>query len=161
MPALNPRPICAAFQRPLPSRIITSIIYNDGEVVDHYGHSIHICWFPAKQIWRIKVDEACVTRMEKAGLGCRDTLDIPISEEELEATVNTETCNKSPGREDIWRLFFKVNWDSFKDDMLTLVNQMYLVGRKMEPQKHAIVVCISKTDIPKHQRTADQLLCWI
>ena len=43
--------------------------------------------------------------------------------------------------------------------MLTLVIQMYLVGWNMELQKHAIVVCISRTDTPKHQRTAEQLLC--
>jgi len=40
--------------------------------------------------------------MEKAELGCRGILDTPISEEELEATVNKGTCNKSPGRQDIW-----------------------------------------------------------
>ena len=35
-----------------------------------------------------------------------------------------------------------------KDDMLAQFNQMYLDGRIMEQQKHGIVVCIAKTDIP-------------
>ena len=32
--------------------------------------------------------------------------------------------------------------------MLAQFSQMYLDGRVMEQQKHGIVVCISKTDIP-------------
>jgi hypothetical protein len=50
IPDLNPWPICAAFQRPLLSRIITRIIDKDGVTDDHYGHSRHIRWVPAKQI---------------------------------------------------------------------------------------------------------------
>ena len=42
----------------------------------------------------------------------------------------------------------KVNWDSIKDDMLALFNQMYLDGRIMERQMHSIVVWIPKTNIP-------------
>ena len=57
-------------------------------------------------------------------------------------------CNKAPGRDDICLKFFKVNWDSIKDDMLVPFNQMYLDGRIMEQQTHGVVVCIPKTDIP-------------
>jgi len=101
-----------------------------------------------------------VTRMEKTGhrtlpLGCRDILDTPLTEEELQAAVNKGACNKVPGREDICLSFFKVNWDNFKYDMLSLFKQMYSDGRFMQLQKHVIVVCISKADIPTHQRTTD------
>jgi len=41
-----------------------------------------------------------------------------------------------------------VNWDGMKDDMPAPFNHMYSDGRIMEPQKHGIVVCISKTDTP-------------
>ena len=40
--------------------------------------------------------------------------------------------NKAPGRDGICLEFFKVNWDSMKDDMLALFKQMYLDGRIMQ-----------------------------
>ena len=93
--------------------------------------------------------------MEKAGpvTTCistrwRDFLDNPITEEELKAAVSKGACNKAPGRDGVYLEFFKVTWDSIKDDMLTLFNQMYFDGRFMEQQKHCIVVNLQKTDIP-------------
>ena len=79
----------------------------------------------------------CVTGMENAGheyllLDWRDFLDTPINEEQLKGAVNKGTCNKAPGRDGICLVFFKVNWYSIKDDMLTLFNQMYLDVRIME-----------------------------
>jgi hypothetical protein len=54
----------------------------------------------------IQMDDAFVSRMEKAGhrilpLGWRDFLDTPITEEELKAAVNNGACNKTPGRDGI------------------------------------------------------------
>jgi hypothetical protein len=83
------------------------------------------------------VDDACVTRKEKAGhrtlqLGWGDFLDTPITEEELKAEMSKSACKKAPGRDGIYLEFFNVNWDSIKYDMLALFNQMYLDGRIME-----------------------------
>jgi Reverse transcriptase (RNA-dependent DNA polymerase). len=89
--------------------------------------------------------------MEKAGhrtlpMGCRDYLDNPITEGELQAAVRKGASSKAPGRDGICPEFFEVNWNSITDDMLALFNRMYLDGRIMEQQKHGIVVCIPKTD---------------
>jgi hypothetical protein len=43
---------------------------------------------------------------------------------------------------------FKVNWVSIKEDILAILNRMYLDGKIMDPQKHGILVCIPKTDSP-------------
>jgi len=59
----------------------------------------------------IQVDDACVTRVERAGystlpLGWRDFLGTPITEEELKAAVNKGAYNQSPGRDGICLEFF-------------------------------------------------------
>jgi hypothetical protein len=78
----------------------------------------------------------------------RDYLDMPITEEELQAAVRNGACNKAPGRDSICLEFFKVNWDSIKEDMLAIFNRMYLDGKIMGPQKHGIAVCIPNTNSP-------------
>ena len=59
----------------------------------------------------IQVDDACVTRMEKAGhmtlpLRWRDFLDTSITEKELKTAVTELACTKIPGRDDICLEFF-------------------------------------------------------
>jgi len=78
----------------------------------------------------------------KLGMGTY-CLGTPITEQRLKVA-----CNKSPGRDDISLVFFKVNWDGIKDDMPTLFNQMNFDIRIMEIQKHGKVVSIHKTEIP-------------
>ena len=78
--------------------------------------------------------------MEKAGhrtlsLGWGDFLGTPIIAEELYTEVSEGACNQAPGKDGICLELFNVNWDSIKDDMLALFNQMYLDGRIMEQQK--------------------------
>ena len=94
-----------------------------------------------------------VTWMEKAGqrtllVGWRDFLDTLINEEELKAVVSKGACNKALGRDGICQEFFKVNWDSIKDEMQALFNQLYLDGRIMEQQKQGIMLCLPKTAVP-------------
>jgi hypothetical protein len=77
----------------------------------------------------IQVDDACVTRVEKAGystlpLGWRDFLSTPITGEELKATVREGACNKAPGGDDMRLEFFKFNWDSTNDNKLALLKNV-------------------------------------
>jgi hypothetical protein len=44
--------------------------------------------------------------------------------------------------------FYKSNWDTIKDDMLTLLNQMYIDGTKCDKQKHGLVVCLAQEFTP-------------
>jgi len=81
-------------------------------------------------------------------MGRRNCQDTPNIEEEKKAAMITGACNNSPGRGCICLGIFGANWESSKDDMLAELNQMYLDGQNTEHQKHGIVVCIPKTDIP-------------
>jgi len=101
-------------------------------------------------IW---VDDACVSRMEKAGhrtfrLEWRDFQDPPISEVKQMASMSKGSCMKAPGINGMCLEFFKVHWGNIKHDMLAVFNQKYLDVRIMEQMKHGILVCIPKTDIP-------------
>ena len=81
-------------------------------------------------------------------LGWRDFPETSITEEQLKAALNKGACSKDPAREGIWLEFFKVYWDSIKNDVLAVFNQKHSDGRTMEQQNHGIVVCIPKTHIP-------------
>ena len=63
--------------------------------------------------------------------------------------VHRVTGNKAPGGDGICMEFFKKNWNTIKDDMLLMFNQMYSTGIIRDQQKHGIVVCIPKTTAPK------------
>jgi hypothetical protein len=102
----------------------------------------------------IQVIDECVDQMVSAGhlrVAERwgDTLDRPITAEELQTVVHRVTGNKVPGGDGICMEFFKKNWNTIKDDMLLMFNQMYSTGIIRDQQKHGIVVCIPKTTTPK------------
>jgi hypothetical protein len=62
--------------------------------------------------------------------------------------VFQEASKTAPGSDGICLEFFKAHWESIQDDMLDLINLMYMGGRIMEQQKQVIVVCISNTSAP-------------
>jgi len=63
--------------------------------------------------------------------------------------VHRGTGNKTPGRDGIGMEFFKKNWSTIKDDMLTMSDQMYSTVKIREQQKHEIVVCLPRTIAPR------------
>ena len=56
--------------------------------------------------------------------------------------------NKAPGSDGIGVAFFKVNWETVKDDMVALFNQTYIERIIRDKQKHGLVVCIPKKPAP-------------
>jgi hypothetical protein len=96
----------------------------------------------------IPVDDARVNRHRNLPLGWRDFLSAPITEEELKMALSKGVCNKDPGRNVMCLVFFEVNWDSIKDDVLASFNQIYLEVPIIQKEKHGTLMCIPKTDIP-------------
>jgi hypothetical protein len=99
------------------------------------------------------LDDQCKDHMVSAGhrkvAGRWDYLsDIPIMMEELQTVVHRGTGSKAPGRYDVCIAFFKGNWNTIKDDMLIMFNQMHIKGNIREHQTHVIVVCTPKTTTP-------------
>jgi len=101
----------------------------------------------------IQVDEDSVRTMLETGYGFvpdgwKETLEMPITAEDLKAVVFKGDSKKSPGRDGIGLEFFKVIWEDIAGDMRTLFNQM-LRGRQIsERQKQGVIVCIAKNARP-------------
>ena len=120
------------------SQMKTSVVDKDGVTQMTTWGIVHaFVNFLQSKYDPIQMDDEFVNRMEKAGHrilppGWTDFLDTPITEEELKAAVNNGTCNKAPERDGIYLDFFKVNWDSIRDDMQAIFNRIFLDGRIME-----------------------------
>jgi len=74
--------------------------------------------------------------------------DTPITEVHTKAVVNKGARNKAPGRDVMCLGFYKLDWDSIKNGMLTPCNETYMDDRVIEKQKHGFVSSIPKTDTP-------------
>jgi hypothetical protein len=95
----------------------------------------------------LPVDEESIRNMEEAGLtrlseDWRDSLDRPLTSEELKAAINKGAGNKAPGRDGIGLGLFKATWDALKDDWLNLFSQMFTTNNVSEQQKRGVIVCI-------------------
>jgi len=119
----------------------------------------------ARDIWRvfsehmrskcrpIQVDEDIVRAMLETGYGCvsdawREMLEMPITAEELKATVFKADNKKSPGRDGVGRELLKVIWEDVAGDRRTLCTQMLRYGQLSDRQKHGDIVCIPKNARP-------------
>jgi hypothetical protein len=52
---------------------------------------------------------------------------------------------KAPGYDGISHGFFQLSWETIKDVLLAIVNQMYMDEAILDSQKHVIIVCIPRT----------------
>jgi hypothetical protein len=76
------------------------------------------------------------------------SLDAPVTIEELHITIKSGKPHKAPGGDGIRQEFYKLTWETTKQDMLEIMNQMHSDGTIMEQQKHGIIVCIPKKPTP-------------
>jgi hypothetical protein len=58
-----------------------------------------------------------------------ETIDAPITMDELKRAVQKGKPNKAPGWDSISRDFFKTIWDTIKYEVLEVVNEMYIDGQ--------------------------------
>jgi len=91
--------------------------------------------------------------MLETGYGCvpdgwKDTLEIPITVEELKAVVFKGDSKKSLASDGIGLEFFKVLWEDIAGYIRTLFNQMLGDRQLSERQKQGAIVCIPKFTRP-------------
>jgi hypothetical protein len=89
--------------------------------------------------------EAGLTRLSEEW---RDSLDKPLSSEELKAAINKGDGNNVPGRDGIGLGLFKATWDALKEDWLNLLFQMFTTNTLSKQQNCVVIVCIPKTARP-------------
>ena len=78
----------------------------------------------------------------------KETLEMPITAEELKAVVFKGDSKKSPARDGIGLEFFKVLWEYIAGYTRTLFNQMLRDRQLSERQKQEVIICIPKNARP-------------
>jgi hypothetical protein len=76
------------------------------------------------------------------------TIDAPITINELKQSIRNGKLHKAPGVDGIGHDFYVKSWDMCKEDMLQILNVMFLEGKITEAQKRGLIVCIPKTSTP-------------
>jgi hypothetical protein len=71
----------------------------------------------------------------------------PITEDELLVAVRNGKMNKAPGIDGIPTDFYRLAWSFIKDDLLLILNGMYINQELLSSQTQGIIVYI-----PKHSR---------
>jgi hypothetical protein len=75
-----------------------------------------------------------------------ESLEQPITEEEIKIALRSEAKHKSPGIDGICHEFYITNWETVHQDLLELLNHMFLNKNITHQQKHGVLICIPKTD---------------
>ena len=68
-------------------------------------------------------------------------LEAPISMDELEIAVRQGKNAKAPGHDGISHDFLKHKWKTIHQNLLQILNEMYVGGAILFSQKHGIIVC--------------------
>ena len=75
-------------------------------------------------------------------------LENPITRDELHTAVKNGKRHKSPGPDGISHEFYKYMWETCNEDLLDVLNNMYIEGEASTGQKHGHIVCLPKVNNP-------------
>jgi len=75
---------------------------------------------------------------------CAAYLEQPITAEELYAALRSGGPNKAPESDGFSREFCIRLWDTIRDDMLGVMNQMYINNSMRRRQQHGIIISLPK-----------------
>ena len=95
----------------------------------------------------IHTSEESMRRLLECGLraipeGANAALEEPITTDELTDAVKQGKPHKAPGRDGICLEFYKKPWETIKQGLLDVMNDMYRERQITDRQKHGIIVCI-------------------
>ena len=77
-----------------------------------------------------------------------EQLEQPISSEELLAALCAAARRKSPGIDGMSLEFYTANWETVREELLILLNYMFLNKHISPRQKHGILACLPKSTNP-------------
>jgi len=69
-------------------------------------------------------------------------LEEPVMLEEIHHAIQIGKPHKAPGYDGICQEFLKKTWETTKEDLLHIVNEIYRDALILEHQKFGIIVCI-------------------
>jgi hypothetical protein len=88
------------------------------------------------------------------------TLQMPITKEELRVAVERGKKLKTPGYDGMCTDFFQLAWPLIGDELLTIVNIMFIDGVITPSQTHGVIIYVPKKKKTKgqpHRVTTDHL----
>jgi hypothetical protein len=102
-----------------------------------------------KDKYPIDVSDSCVAEMLNAirrnsSPSYAAYLEQPITAEKLYAALKSGRPNKAPGSDGISRELYIQMWDTIREDMLVIMNQMYIHNSMTRRQQHGIAVNLPK-----------------
>jgi len=71
-------------------------------------------------------------------------MEVPVTLEVIYQAIKTGKPHKAPGYDGIYLEFLKKTWETTKEDLLQIVNEMYTEEIISDYQKFGIIVCILK-----------------
>lgn len=57
-------------------------------------------------------------------------------------------AHKALGNDGVCQKFFKTTWETTKNDILAVLNQMFVEGKIAYQQRHGVIICLPKTTRP-------------
>jgi len=75
-------------------------------------------------------------------------LENPITKDELHTAVENGKRHKSPGPDSISHEFYKYMWENCNEDLLDVLNNIYIEGEASTGQKHGHIVRLPKVNNP-------------
>jgi hypothetical protein len=102
-----------------------------------------------KKYERRNVNVKCMHHLLDGGLNTVPlevnlALDEPLEIEEVCAAVRKGKEKQSPGSDGICNEFFKNTWDVTKQEMVEIINHMYMEREVTDVQKQGIIMCVPK-----------------
>ena len=79
----------------------------------------------------------------------KELMDAPITMEDIEKAVKMGKSNKAPGIDGINSDFLKIMWQTIKQDIHSIMSEMFMNGTITDDQKKGILVCIQKRSDPR------------
>ena len=86
--------------------------------------------------------------MQGSTASMRRVLEQPISPEEVSNAMRKGGRNKAPGTDGIDLKFYKVNWETIRDDISDTMKQMFMERNVTTQQNHGVIVCLPKSNRP-------------
>jgi len=128
------------------TRFIRQVLDMQGNDVSGHRNVLNTFALHLRQKYEpIEIDQSCVTRLQGViSLTCptkyADLLEQSITIEELSSALRSGAKHKTPGIDGFSLEFYNANWDTIKQDLLELMNQMFLHKKITPQQKHGIIV---------------------
>jgi hypothetical protein len=98
----------------------------------------------------IAVDATCIEVMaevirQNSPGSCAESLEQPITLDELRAALRKGGRNKAPGSDGIGLEFYTTNWEFINEDIHEIMNQILIQRCITAQQKYGVIVCLPKS----------------